>query len=370
MNDYLLYALLISGCIPIYLVTNYYLNKGSIILQISKYLLPLLLTLCYTSYCFALTKMYWLFIPALGAIFASFYFLTRFIKKPILKIKSTIEDMAKGNLNTQEIDDLKDHNDELGAISTSLIEMNSSIKEVVTGIQEISQHLKNSSLEVSNSSTEISKAANMQASSAEEISASMEEMASIIDNNSVNSQKTREIASISVEKVREGSNTAKNTAELMREIAGKIQIINDIAFQTNILALNAAVEAARAGDQGKGFAVVASEVRKLAERSKDAAENINDITRKGINVAEQANDELIQTVPEIEQTQKLVSEIAAASNEQSSGVSQINNALQQLNMVSQNNATSSEELSSMSEELIRISDTLLQKINFFSINNN
>ncbi|MBU8891949.1 MAG: hypothetical protein KOO66_04170, partial [Bacteroidales bacterium] len=153
----------------------------------------------------------------------------------------------------------------------------------------------------------------------------------------------------------------------MKEIAEKIQIVNDIAFQTNILALNAAVEAARAGEHGKGFAVVAAEVRKLAERSKVAADEINVVSKSGVEISDKAGKQLEAVVPEMEKTVKLVQEISASSQEQNSGSDQINSAVQQLSQVTQQNAAASEELATSAEELASQADQLKDVISFFNV---
>ena len=153
----------------------------------------------------------------------------------------------------------------------------------------------------------------------------------------------------------------------MKEIAGKISIIEEIARQTNLLALNAAIEAARAGDHGKGFAVVAAEVRKLAERSQTAAAEIGKLSASSVDIAEQTGEMLSKMVPDIQKTADLVQEIAAASNEQNSGASEINNAIQQLSTVTQENASASEEIASTSEELSAQADQLQNTIAFFKI---
>jgi len=137
----------------------------------------------------------------------------------------------------------------------------------------------------------------------------------------------------------------------MRQIAQKISIIDDIAYQTNLLALNAAIEAARAHEHGKGFAVVAAEVRKLAERSQVAAQEIGEVASNSVQLAEQAGLLLDAIVPNIRKTSELVQEIAAASEEQSSGVRQINGAVGQLSQTTQLNAASSEELAATAEEM-------------------
>ena len=156
----------------------------------------------------------------------------------------------------------------------------------------------------------------------------------------------------------------------MKNIAEKISIIEEIARQTNLLALNAAIEAARAGEHGKGFAVVAAEVRKLAERSGEAAREIGDLSTGTVDVAEKAGEMLVQLVPDIKRTAELVQEITAGSSEQLSGAEQINKAVQQLDQVTQQNASASEEMASTSEELSSQAEELQQTMGFFRVNNN
>ncbi len=157
------------------------------------------------------------------------------------------------------------------------------------------------------------------------------------------------------------------TVAAMKQIALKIRIIDDIAYQTNLLALNAAIEAARAGEHGKGFAVVATEVRKLAERSQVAAQEIGTVASSSVDLAEQAGKLLDAIVPNIRKTSDLVQEITAASEEQSSGVSQINVAVNQLSQTTQQNASSSEELAATAEEMSGQAEQLQQTMAFFKI---
>ena len=158
--------------------------------------------------------------------------------------------------------------------------------------------------------------------------------------------------------------------EANRTIADKIKVINDIAFQTNILALNAAVEAARAGEYGRGFAVVAAEVRKLAEKSKIAADEIVALSMKSYELARGAEQKMKEIMPEIEKTTRMVQEISAASSEQNNGANQINLAFQALNSITQQNASASEELSTGAEQLANQAEQLKDLISFFKVNTN
>ena len=195
----------------------------------------------------------------------------------------------------------------------------------------------------------------------------MEEKVANIQQNSDNSNQTEKITIKTADGVKNGSQTTLNAVSSMKQIAEKITIINDIAFQTNILALNAAVEAARAGEHGRGFAVVAAEVRKLAERSKKAAEEIDVLSKSGVGISEIAGQQLQAIVPEIEKTVRLVQEIALASKEQNLGAEQINSALQQLNQVTQQNASTSENVATNAENLSKQAERLNKIITYFQI---
>jgi methyl-accepting chemotaxis protein len=257
--------------------------------------------------------------------------------------------------------------DEIGELAEALREMVNKLRDIIIKIIGGAEKIALTGHEMNNRAQQLSQGATDQASSTEEVSSSMEEMVSNIQQNTENAQQTEKIAltaSNGISKVREASTESVNS---IKAIAEKISIVNDIAFQTNILALNAAVEAARAGEHGRGFAVVAAEVRKLAERSKLAADEIQILARNSVSTTEEAGASLYSIVPEIEKTAKLVQDITAASIEQNTGVDQINNSIQQLNRITQQNAIVSDEISKNAKALYDYADELKGLIDFFKI---
>jgi len=278
------------------------------------------------------------------------------------EVTSVAEEIAKGNLMVH----VKERSAQ-DKLMQALTVMVSGITDVVHNIIEASNQVASGSRQMSTTAEQISQGSTEQAASAEEASSSMEEMASTIKQNTDNAQQTEKIALKSAADAMESGNAVAQTVNAMKDIAGKISIIEEIARQTNLLALNAAIEAARAGEHGKGFAVVASEVRKLAERSQTAAGEISKLSASSVEVAEMAGELLTKLVPDIKKTAELVQEIAAASVEQNAGADQVNSAIQQLNQVIQQNAGAAEEMSSMSEELSSQSEQFQSTISFFKV---
>jgi len=274
------------------------------------------------------------------------------------------DSLAEGDLTTRiEVR----NNDEIGRLLRAMQNMVGKLTDVVGQVNSAGDSLASASEEVSATAQSLSQGASEQSASVEETTSSIEQMSASIEQNNENSRVTNDISSKAAREATEGGEAVGKTVEAMKEIAEKISIIDEIAYQTNLLALNAAIEAARAGEHGKGFAVVAAEVRKLAERSQEAAKEIGETANGSVELAQRAGELLETMVPSIQKTSELVQEISAASSEQASGAAQINDAMEQLNSITQQSASSSEELASTSEEMSGQAQQLQQLMTFFKI---
>jgi len=257
--------------------------------------------------------------------------------------------------------------DEFEELGSVLNTMGDKLREVVGEIQNSASHVAEGSEMLSESAETMSQGASEQAASVEETMSSMDQMISNITQTASNAKETSAVASAAADEAGRGGESVAQTVLAMNQIADKISIIEEIARQTNLLALNAAIEAARAGEHGKGFAVVAAEVRKLAEKSGEAAAEIGEVSASSQAVAAEAGRILEHMVPDITTTAEHLQEISASSHEQKSGTQNISQAINQMESVVQQNASASEELSSTSEELAAQANHLRKVIGYFKV---
>jgi len=284
--------------------------------------------------------------------------------RPLREVSDVTRHLEQGHLDVRSSLTSGDEFGELSAQVNSLIER---LVDVITEISQTTGTVSSASTELSASAQELSQGATEQASTLQEISSSLEGVDTSVKANALNAHTTaREAAEVSV-RAEGGGKAVEETVAAMRHIAQKIQVVEDIAYQTNLLALNAAIEAARAGTQGKGFAVVAGEVRKLAERSQQAAHQIGELAGRSVAVAENAGRLLGEIVPSIRRTSELVREIAAASQEQTSAIHQISTGVRQLEEVVHQNVSASGELAATAASLAGQAATLEHLVGFFRV---
>ncbi|MFN8254098.1 MAG: methyl-accepting chemotaxis protein [Bacteroidales bacterium] len=293
--------------------------------------------------------------------------ITRYLTNSLSRAARIAQGYASGDLTYKISDSDCDLKDEIGILLKSMNEMGFRIRKVVSVIHQSAQNLAETSTRINYSTQNMAQGANEQAASTEEASASMEEIASAIQQNNDNALLAEKLASTTAKNLQIITISSNQSLASVKNISKKIEIINDIAFQTNLLALNAAVEAARAGTSGKGFSVVASEVRKLAEKSKLAANEIIELSEKSVNITQNAVNQLNAILPEIEKNAVLVADIANSSKEQYSGSNQVNVAIQEMNKVTQQNVAASEEISTGAEILASQAQTLTESIAYFKI---
>ncbi len=292
----------------------------------------------------------------------------KIIIEPINRTVSAAEKLSTGDLNIDSGKNIKEKNQsETDKLLFSMRTMSEKLNEVVGKIKIASDDVIAKGIDISERSEKVSGGATKQAACIQDISSSMEQIVSSVRQTSDNTQETYNAALDLVSDTRKGEEKVINAVEAMKQISEKIAIIDEIANQTNLLALNAAIEAARAGEAGKGFSVVAAEVRKLAERSQNAAKEIIDLTITNVKVINSAGEILKEMVPEIERTVALVNNINSAFSEQNMGINLINNAVIDLDIITQENAKAADFLSNITGELTAKSKLMQRVIGFFQI---
>jgi len=297
----------------------------------------------------------------------SVYIASRMLRDPLKAMMGDLKKISDGDIDIKITDLYTNRNDEIGSLAGSINSISLNLNRILGRIKKSSQDLMLVSDDLSHIMGKMTQNTSTQASSIEEISATMEEIASIVSMNTNNSQITNSSTGKTIEAIKEGSKSTEESILAMREVADKVQVINEIAFQTNILALNAAVEASHAGDAGKGFAVVANEVKKLAERSNGAALEIENVTNKVFRISEAAGNKFTNIINDANEISELIKEIASASLDQNTNIQQISDSIQVLNKMIQNNTSEAEKINSKAIFLSESAKKLNEEVSVFHL---
>jgi methyl-accepting chemotaxis protein len=303
-------------------------------------------------------------LASMGLLFIISLFIARAIVRPIQETIDVLKNISEGEGDLTVRLDVRSR-DEIGELSEYFNRFVEKIQGVIAEVKDHSSMINDIAEQINNTAKNLSAGANDQSANVEENTASLEQIGSIVAQNSTNAATTDQIAQKSARLAEEGGRAVDDTVAAMTQISQKIGLIEDIAYQTNLLALNAAIEAARAGEHGKGFAVVAGEVRKLAEKSQVASQEIVRLADTSMSVASRAGELLAEIVPGIKRTAELVQEITISSREQDSGVNQINQSMNQLNEITQQTAASSEQLASAADILYDNASRLTVQMGYF-----
>jgi methyl-accepting chemotaxis protein len=290
----------------------------------------------------------------------------------MLNVKETLDEYINGDFRNRVIRD-KNLKEEMLAVMTRINGLGDALSQSAKTNLSNGQTLEKNSFNLTNSMENLANKANDQAASLEE-TAAVEEITSITRSNASNASKMSELGQTVKLSVSKGQEHAANTASAMEEINQKVSAINEainiidqIAFQTNILSLNAAVESATAGEAGKGFAVVAQEVRNLASRSAEAAREIKDLVEDANDKAiegKKISDGMITDYQElnkhISETIHIIEDVSSASKEQMNGIEQINDAVAKLDSVTQENASEANKIKNISSEVSNMANDLVE----------
>ena len=287
---------------------------------------------------------------------------------PVKTVSSILENFRDGRIvRLNDARSMKERGDEIGVMVRSVGGLGEKLREIVGAMHRVGAALMEANVQLTQSAAAISQGASRQASESEEVSSTVEEMTASMMQTSDNAKQSEVINAKSMESLTRLNQITQQSAQVIASIGDRIGVMNGIARQTNILALNAAVEAARAGEYGRGFAVVAIEVRKLAEQSAKAADEVVSMVLNAVKIAETAKEQFNAITPELQEASRLTQEVSAAVQQLRIGTDQINSSVQELTEVAQGNAASSEELAASADGLQATAERLNALLNYYHV---
>lgn len=294
--------------------------------------------------------------------------LAKDLAHPVKTVSSILENFRDGRIvRLNDARSMKERGDEIGVMVRSVGGLGEKLREIVSAMHRVGAALMEANVQLTQSAAAISQGASRQASESEEVSSTVEEMTASMMQTSDNAKQSEVINAKSMESLARLNQITQQSAQVIASIGDRIGVMNGIARQTNILALNAAVEAARAGEYGRGFAVVAIEVRKLAEQSAKAANEVVSMVLNAVKIAETAKEQFNAITPELQEASRLTQEVSAAVQQLRIGTDQINSSVQELTEVAQGNAASSEELAASADGLQATAERLNALLNYYHV---